>query len=59
MNKNSKDLNNSDTLNHDENKVYLGGVFEKEDIVLFNLNESKDYEDDEDNEESDETHAYG
>ena len=52
-------MNNNETLNHKESRVSPGDVFEKEDIVLFNLGESKDYENDEDNEESEETHVYG
>ena len=59
MNKRSKDLSSNDTLNQEENKISPGGVFEKEDIVLFNLVGSKDYENEEYNEESEETHVYG
>ena len=59
MNKRSKDLGSNDTLNPDENKISHGGVFEKEDIVLFNLIGSKDYETEDYNEESEETPVNG
>ena len=29
-------MSSNDTLNQEENKISPGGVFEKEDIVLFN-----------------------
>ena len=34
-------------------------MFEKEDIMLFNSDETNDYENDEDDEENEETLAYG